>query len=295
MKWMQWYVVTSDTMDWKFEVRRKEDLYLPGVYCPTCDQSGFLIAAAEVPEPVLPEVRKLLEPYPHEIPREMMERLWYAMESDASTGKDEAKQVDKEIELFLSVTPEQFFAIEQTIRRIYNFSPKRLVSPNAGVGPLVVRKGFKPKWDVLCHGVLGDSLYFSRRAGDELLEAGVTGLELFPVYTRDGKPSEVYEAVVTGYAGLPSLVSPGGEYFQCPECKRWYLRGDHPLKIRLDESQWDGSDFFHVSSYSGVYISQRAYEILNSPFFSTEVWVSLKPMDGTWVHPDFDLAGNLFS
>lgn len=290
---VQWFDIEADITDWRFgeSLNLRSRLLLPRVYCPTCGRNWISKIAADIPEPLLPQVRELLKPYNRRMPEELKRKFLQIFDEDKEDDP-ESQEIFRQVDMFSCISPDEFFALEGILRGIYNLPPRRLIEPGASVGPILVRKSFHPKWDVYYDSV---ALYFSLPAGDELLSMGITGLELFPVYTRDGKPSEVYRAVVTGYAGLPSLVSPGGEYFQCPECKRWYLRGDHPLKVRLDESQWDGSDFFHLAWGRGVYVSERAYEILNSPFFSTEVWVSLKPMDGAWVHPDFDLAGNPFS
>lgn len=290
---MQWFRIDHDILDAEFgeSLNIKRTLLLPWVYCSACGQHWGSKIAADIPEPLLPKARQLLTPYPQYIPEELMRKI--AQIFDEGREDDaESQEIFRQAETYGDIPPNEFYTLEGILRDIYNLPPRRLIEPRARLGPLFIRKGYRPKWDVYHDS---SSLYFSQRAGDELLKTGITGLELFPVYTRGGKPSEVYEAVVTGWGGLPCLVSPGGEYFQCEGCKRWYLRGEHPLKIRLDESQWDGSDFFHLAWGGAVYVSERVYEILNSPFFSTEVWVSLKPMEGTWVHPDFDLAGNRFS
>ncbi len=287
---MQWFSVAELDLDPKFNTDCKEQLRLPLIYCTSCQQcSPFMVVAARVPEPVVSEVRELLRPFPTFAPDDMLLQLWEALEDK---DQERADRIDEQIQRMFQVSPQEFFSIEHKLRQIYHMPPSRIIEPGSFVGPKIVSKRFKPRWDVY---VNRPSLYFSRRAGDELLERGFTGIELFPVYTRDGKPSEVYEAVVTGYCGLPKLLSPGGDFLQCEECKRWYLRGDHPLKIGLDPSRWDGSDFFHMESFQGVYVSERAHELLNSPFFSTAVWASFHPMEGQWVHPYFDLSGNLFS
>ncbi len=281
----QWYVLVEVDVDWKFLVKHKESLYLPQFYCSSCNQYSRYIAAARVPEPPVEEVRELLPTLPVELHREMLEQLF-------SANYTQVTDIVKQIETMMNVSPDQFFAMEQAIRQVYQMPSSRLICPGQVVGPLLVSARFKPQWDVL---YTGGGLYFSRRVGEKLLESGLTGIMLFPVYTHSGKPSEVYEAVVTGYCGLPSLVSSGGDFFQCEVCRQWYLRGDHPLKVRFNPSVWDGSDFFHVEGSSAIYMSEYAYEVLHTPYFFVEVWADFEEMEGAWIYPDFDLEGNVFS
>lgn len=287
-----WFLVKPRTQDYSFarSISLKATQLLPWVYCPVCKQKTGSKVGADIPEPLAPEIKKLLQPYQH-IPADIEQRYLRVFDEDL-LDEPENLPIVEAVEQFACVSPAEFSRIEQIVRHAYALPPHRPVLPRARVGTLTIRPGFVPRWEVY-HS--GSGIFFSQIAAERLAEAGVSGIELLPVCLRDGHPSRVYEAVITGRGGLPLLASAAGEYYQCPECAKWYLRANHPVKTDLDVSQWDGSDFFHLMRGSSVYISARAYRLFRTLFLAPTVWMSFVPMSGYWEHPDFDLAGNPFS
>jgi len=290
---MKWYRLGDEgCVDGEFYTFYKKELRIPCMYCPDCKQRSWGSPNARIPEPILPQAAELLAPYPPHLTQEVVLQMWERYEAEKQ-GLVPPHSGEEELRL-LAVEPEEFFALEAELRRIYSLPARRKISPNEFIGPkCVTTKRKQPPWEAYAPA---GHLYLSHRAGDELLEAGLTGIELFPVYLRSGQLSEIYEVVVTGNGGLPRLVSRGGEYHYCERCRRWYLKGEHPLKIDLDMTQWDGSDFFHLAlPDSEVYISERAYDFFHRPIFAVFVRVHFHKMQGAWIHPHWDMEGNPFS
>jgi len=78
----------------------------------------------------------------------------------------------------------------------------------------------------------------------------VTGFDLRPVVAEYPKPitapfPELYEVMITGWAGLPSHEAKLTVTDSCPGCGRTLYSIGEPSKI-LDPGAWDGSDLFMV-------------------------------------------------
>lgn len=126
---------------------------------------------------------------------------------------------------------------------------------------------------------------------DFFRDAGFKGYEALPATARfarsSKKPPEVWELVTSGSAGLISPRSGYNVLQICPGCG--LIDNDtkiqDPTKV-VDESKWDGTDFFHVEPTSGlIFVTDRVVQALrNSPFKGWKAY-SLAEMKET-----FDIA-----
>jgi len=98
-------------------------------------------------------------------------------------------------------------------------------------------------------------------------EAGFNGYETVPAFVRFADPSRrapVFRQLkATGYAGGPSLESGSRVLSVCPACgltERSKVK--EPSKF-IDESRWDGSDFFRVDPYPDrIFVTDRVVRAL---------------------------------
>lgn len=75
----------------------------------------------------------------------------------------------------------------------------------------------------------------------------------------------LWEVVVTGWAGVapPESGVKLSQNRSCPVCGYLVYRGADDPSLLIDESQWDGSDFFIVWPYPGfVFVTDRAAEVI---------------------------------
>jgi hypothetical protein len=85
-----------------------------------------------------------------------------------------------------------------------------------------------------------------------LRSSGLTGFELKPVKARfkksTGRPPRLWEMVVTGWAGMakPESGIHLDESKSCPACGHLRYTGLINARQLIDETEWDGSDFFMV-------------------------------------------------
>jgi len=74
----------------------------------------------------------------------------------------------------------------------------------------------------------------------------------------------VSDFIITGAGGF-SLNFDRRHYHekQCPECGflRWWITEDYQIQ-ELNESAWDGSDFFRFTGASGVFVTERAKQLI---------------------------------
>ena len=116
----------------------------------------------------------------------------------------------------------------------------------------------------------------------ELFKAeGFTGFEIKPVKTRYKKakqtPPRLWELVVTGWAGMAPQET-GVELIESKSCQTCnhavYSACLYPDKL-IDESQWDGSDFFMVWPLPKyIFITDRVAEAIRREHLTGAV---LKP------------------
>ena len=252
---MRFYIWEHHGYDPSFKPYRRQKLQLPRMYC---DECGRLFqgapSASNIPEPIPDSVKGLLAPYQKDVPEDLHRRYW-----EAFGRSDWNNPVVHEYERFNSASVEEFRTLSHQIRRLYGLASHRPVMPGAYLGPHFVRKSFSPRWGAYGPDAATGSLYFSSEVADALTKRGVSGIELFPVQTSTGKQSSVYLAVVTGEGGVPNV--DGGELAVCNQCGGWKVLGRTKVHYRVDEQQWDGSDFFRFR-YACLVVSERVVEVL---------------------------------
>jgi hypothetical protein len=102
---------------------------------------------------------------------------------------------------------------------------------------------------------------------DLFRQEGFTGFEVKPVKARfkrgSGSPPQLWELVVTGWAGLANPESGIRRTRICEACKSVKYSGlEHP-ELLIDEAQRDGSDFFMVWPLPlFVFITQRVADCI---------------------------------
>ena len=253
---MRFYIWEHHGYDLDFKPYRRQALQLPTMHCDAC---GRLFqsapSASDIPEPISKPVIRLLAPYRKDVPDDLHRRYWEAF------GRSEWNNpVIREYERFNSASVEEFRELSHHIRRLYGLASQRPVMPAAYLGPRYVRPSFSPRWGAYGPDAATGSLYFSGEVADALTNQGISGIELFPVQTSTGKQSSVYLAVVTGEGGVP--IVDGGELVVCPNCGYWKVLGRTKVRYRVDEQQWDGSDFFRFR-YAYLLVSERVVEVLH--------------------------------
>jgi hypothetical protein len=121
-------------------------------------------------------------------------------------------------------------------------------------------------------------LLASRKFRDTVADAGLTGIEFYPVvgYQSKGKNKLFQEMVrrcrdeadyqvihITGSGGSIAQSSRVELTMSCDACGwvEWSLprNGFH-----IDEAQWDGSDFFNVKEFAPFFMSEKAVEVLSN-------------------------------
>jgi hypothetical protein len=105
------------------------------------------------------------------------------------------------------------------------------------------------------------------RVLDLFRREGFTGFEVKPVKARFKKgtdePPRLWELIRTGWAGLARPESGIKRTYFCDACKHVrYSDIENPQQL-IDESQWDGSDFFMVWPLPNfIFVSQRVADCL---------------------------------
>jgi hypothetical protein len=122
-------------------------------------------------------------------------------------------------------------------------------------------------------------------------EIGLKGFEVLPATARFSRSSrqapKFWELVATGSAGLISPKSGYSILHRCPACGAIDddTKIDDPTKV-VDESSWDGSDFFRVERISGwIFITDRVVQVLRESQFKGWKAYSLAEMKES-----FDIA-----
>jgi len=113
--------------------------------------------------------------------------------------------------------------------------------------------------------------------------AGFKGYDVAPAivrYARSAtKPPKFWQLIAKGSAGRPSLESGSRVLRVCPGCGLTdYSRILEPAKL-IDESQWDGSDFFRVEPFlSRIFVIDRVVQALRHSRFEGWGAYSLEEM-----------------
>ncbi len=120
----------------------------------------------------------------------------------------------------------------------------------------------------------------------ELFKAsGFAGFEVRPVKSRfrsatAHEPPRLWELVITGWAGMAPPESGIKLIEHCPGCGyRCYSAWTNPERL-IEQSQWDGSDFFIVWPLPGhIFVTDRAADLIRQ-----------KGLSGVVVRRSTDLA-----
>jgi hypothetical protein len=126
----------------------------------------------------------------------------------------------------------------------------------------------------------------------------VTGFDVRPVVAQYPKPikvqpPELYEVIVTGWAGLPSAEAKLTVTRSCKACGDTHYAIGEPSKI-LDPSAWDGSDLFMVWPFPRhPFASDRLASVIRQEKLSG---VKLLPPGAIDMEPGAAIhAGSLFA
>lgn len=200
MRFYLWNFSIAKT-DLDFEPYRRPELELPRAYCPECGCDFFSAPeASDIPEPIPREALKLLRLFDREVPDDLHRRYWTAF------GRgDFSDPVIKEYQRFNALPITDFRQLAETLRQIYGLPSNRPIEPAAHLGLPFVKRSYTPQWLAYGPDSMTGSLYFSQRAVELFVEAGIKGIEFFPVHTSRRRPSSVFLGVVTGNGGPPRV------------------------------------------------------------------------------------------
>ena len=214
-------------------IRMTEELHVPAVMCPACG-------------------------------------LW-ASSDRIRVAVPETSSVRPRLLGYQTLSPSQWADFADTLRRELAIPAWMPVRPGAEIG---LPKGELRSARVpdFMHPFPGQMIV-RRRVVDALESAGLTGF--LPVRVevtwgkrvkhRDAEPPELHELVVKGVAWRVG-VDPN-KITACPQCGRMvFASGAHFV---VDETRWDGSDFFHVDRNPNiVLVTERVCTLLASHRFS---------------------------
>lgn len=166
------------------------------------------------------------------------------------------------------VFPNEFQAIVRDVRQALHLPEDMVLKPGTDIG-LVRIECVRPEvtdfeWPKV------HTLVITERVRRLLEDHGLTGWHTEPVIvtqTTEGMPlPKLYEFVVDGCAGEPRVDPPVEVLSTCPVCGFIQYKRDVPVRLEMDDSQWDGSDFMRFSSvYSGlIFVTERVKEVLTN-------------------------------
>ncbi len=251
---MQFYELTHPPYETDYDynkanpIRMKAALYIPGVICPVCmGETGGGWASSNRIRVKVPKKSTLRQ---------------YLM------GQ--------------SLPLEQWREFVVTLRSALKIPSWMPVAPGAQIG--------QPKGELLSEQLpdmmhpFPGQLIVQARVVEALKEARLTGFQPVRVEVQWGKtvksprgePPALYELLVTGTAwrvgmDLESITV-------CKECER--ITFPHPDWLVVDESRWDGSDFFHVDRNPNiVLVTERVCRVLARHRFTNYHCVPLPPKD----------------
>lgn len=137
--------------------------------------------------------------------------------------------------------------------------------------PLSVRLRSSKPADFL-QSTIGEWLC-SRRVREAFRDANLTGYEMRSAevyYPGQKKPDteEYAELCVSGWGGIASSRSGVALLMHCPGCNRQEYRLPYPERV-IDETCWDGSDFFLVWPLTQtVFCSEAAHSVITANSFT---------------------------
>ena len=230
----KYYVASKEVLevDWDFTPTLSGiRLYLPMVKCPKCGTSYHSDFTAPLPEPIPLTIRKMV----------------YAL-----------LRRPREPLSVVTVSPQEFRAIEQRVRVAYSLPPERRIVPGTDLGPIYLRsKHFEPQW----HVYLGYWLYFTGKARQAVERLNPPNLLWFPVWQTRTRHWDIWQLAVLGQKRLPEIA--GGQWVQCAECLGWNMDAPDGATIRfaVPEVGMEFGDFLCLE-YLGLVVSERVVEVL---------------------------------
>lgn len=237
-------------------------VHLPALRLPArkCWQCRLTPAAdcASIPERAPASIVELLQPYQSDVSSEKLAELALAVDEEA-----DPERVAEDIANLDAVSPDIFSRIEKKIRDALSLHPDRLVLPGESVGTIEVSQG-QPDTDLIAGVSYSPCAILTELAAEAICSSGLHGCKIIPMDRRGLYSEPLHTMVVYGKGGVTRILSGTAEWRQCETCNEWWLWGQGPIRLALDEKQWDGSDFFHLAGKGPVYISRRAYEWLRT-------------------------------
>ena len=146
------------------------------------------------------------------------------------------------------ITPAQLRAIQKDVQETLGLSPEDLLLPGCDIGLLHIECKRSGVHDFEWPGI--HSIVITKPIRDLLEAERLTGWHAEPVVitkVRRGKTPELYEFVIDGQGGQP-ISNPVSQILSiCAECGRIQYSPHSFGTIRVDLSEWDGSDFFRFA------------------------------------------------
>jgi len=260
-------------------------IYLFGMNCPECM------------EPSLITLRYSCSALPYALTETQWEQVRELILYYKKRALEEHADVEPGVLL-----PEDFAAFARDLRQLLHIPHRLPIYPRIRLGHPGFQMVNHLLWDILL--ALGESeMYVTQTAAEQLMSSGLKGFELFPVRVESGgylierkrwgkrqlewrwyEATPLYQMVVWGEGGIPRT-EPEGAWWQCARCKNWYHREYRKYHLALDESQWDGSDFFRFLGRGTVYVTERAKEWLERS--GLRVWLEFTEPTGGY----YDIQG----
>jgi hypothetical protein len=169
-----------------------------------------------------------------------------------------------------TVTPDQWDAVTREIATALDVPAER-ITPGAPVGITPYTTRAYPKNDIID---TSSGLIVQTAVKEALIAAGLTGVEFFPIEVSLDKKSklpkdttlpDLWLLYITGRAWR--VGSTREKNTECPHCGRTWFNTEIPLVV--DESRWDGSDFFRLDENSRMmFVTERVCRLLEDGQFS---------------------------
>lgn len=243
-----------------------DTVILPGVYCPECQAKWHFLAEADgmfVSDQVFEELQFLVGQFT---------ALASTHGVNGGDGRpsilpEEWRQLTSELSRLLGLPEHRFHERQNINHRLVGYRLTKL----------------PPSWDVW-GGAPYSKFLLTKEAAEALNASGLTGFQLHPieVYNRHYALCEdtvFYTLEVYGRGGVP-ITEPSGFWQRCRRCKQWQLTSYREYHFAVDESQWDGSDFFRFVDYGPVIITERARKWLEQS--GLRLWIEFVDIDWRW-------------
>lgn len=258
---------------------RSPELWIPSRYCENCRKNQWHADCCGIVEIPPPHVVDALQPY--QIRKSLGPFHALLIAYDKGTPQSELDRLNDEVERDKALLPHDFDGLVAEIRSRMNIGDDRLILPRSRVGPDTV---IVAEW-VDADIIHVDPLILSEKAASMLESSGLSGYEIHPLNVFSSDSMKLYSLIVVGDGGVPAIQSKEGEWRQCPECRGWHLFGPQvAIRQAVDETQWDGSDFFHLAKAGSAYISEAAKAWMLDSGLSS--YIKMEPLEEICFRPD---------